>query len=531
MRKTLILFTVAVEALAQQHPTEGEKPVTLLAGLGVYHHDIRTTNTEAQKFFDQGLNLLYGFNRYEALRSFRKAAELDPDAALPYWGIAMTMAPHINMDLDGDVQMKESCEAIQTGLRLRGAPEQERAYLEAAAARCPEDRPRAYQEAMHRLMERYPDDFDAATFYVESLMIPVRWRWWSHDGKPAEGMEEAVRVLEATMRRNPLHPGANHFYIHLVESSPSPERAIASAQRLMGLVPSAGHLVHMPGHIWMVLGDFELVASTNERAAQVDREYMQQTGVVASSYAGYYVHNLHFIAVGRSMQGRMGDSLRSADTLGSAVAPYVDMMAMMVDAFAPWPYFARLRFNRWDDILRLEKPDARLLATTALWHYARSIALVSKGQRPEALAERKEFEAARAKVPADWIWLNNKASQLLNVAAACLDAKLAANERAAVPSWRRAIEFQDQFIYDEPPGWYYPVRESLGAALLRSGQAAEAEAVFRDGVARSPRNGRMLFGLMESLKAQNKTAAATLVQREYEDAWKRADYDLSVPAL
>jgi len=428
--------------------------------------------------------------------------------------------------------MKESCEAVRSGLALvNAAPERERAYLEAAARRCPEYRPQEYQQALRELVRRFPDDLDAATFYAESLMIPVRWRWWNSDGTPAEGTEEAIRVLESVMRRHPEHPGANHFYIHAVEMSPSPERAVPSAQRLMGIVPAAGHLVHMPGHIWLLLGEFELAAATNERAAEVDRQYMSATGVTASSYAGYYIHNLHFVAYARAMQGRMADAIRAADTLASTAGPFVQDMAMMVDAFVPARLFALLRFQRWDDILAEKPPDSRLLASTALWHFARAGALAAKGRRAEAVEERQKFASARKKAPADWMWLNNKASSILDVAGASLEARLAQSDAAAIPHWRRAVELQDKLAYEEPPPWFYPVRESLGAALLRSGNAAEAEAVFREGLRLGPRNGRMIFGLLESLKAQKKTAAADMVRKEFDAAWKRADTKLTLPAL
>jgi tetratricopeptide (TPR) repeat protein len=515
-------------ALAQHHPAPpGEKPPMLLPGLGIHTHPIATNNPDAQKFFDQGLRLLYGFNRYESLRSFRRAAELDPGALMPRWGMAMATGPHINMDIDGDTDMKVSCEAVEKELALREkAPEHERAWIDAVAARCPEYKPGEYIRAMLELSRAYPDDLDAATLYAESLMIPVRWRWFTADGTPAEGTEETIRVLEAVMRRNPEHPGANHFYIHAVEASPSPERAIPSAQRLMGVVPGAGHLVHMPAHIWLILGDFEMAAAVNERAAEVDREYMKATGVTASPYAGYYAHNLQFIAYARQMQGRWQDAARAAETLASAAAPHIEAMATMVDAIAPAPLFAMLRFGRWDDVLAVKAPDPRLPANTALWHFARATALIKKGRRAETLKEQGLFEAARRKTPPDWLWLNNKASDVLAVAASCLEARLAGSPPAAVAHWRRAVELQDALVYDEPPPWFYPVRESLGAALLGAGQAAEAEAVFREGLRRGPRNGRMVFGLLESLKAQNKTVAAGWVQGEFTRAWEKADTEL-----
>jgi len=506
----------------------------LLPGLGNHTHAITTRNPEAQRFFDQGLTLFYGFNRYEALRSFRRAAALDPAAAMPYWGMAMALGPHINMDGDEDVQMKESCEAARAAqTRINTASERERGYINAVSARCPEYLPADYQKAMRDLAGRYPDDLDAATLYVESLMVPTRWKWWTPGGAPAAGMEEAISMLESVLRRDPDHPGANHYYIHAVEMSPSPERGIPSAQRLMSTVPSAGHLVHMPGHIWLRLGQYELSAEVNVRAAAVDEEYMQATGVTGSAYAGYYIHNLHFIAYNRFMEGRMADSLAATRKISDAVSPLVQQMPMMADAFFSMPMFAMLRFQRWDQILQLKQPDPKLPVSVALWHYGRGVALAGEGNRDEALKERDAFQATRRQVPADWRWLFtfNKAMDIVNVASAILDARLAESDFAAVSYWEQAVKAQEALSYDEPPPWFYPVRESLGGALLRLGRATEAEATFREGLREVPRDGRMLFGLMQSLQAQRKIEAAGMVGQEFEEAWKRADVTLRVEDL
>jgi tetratricopeptide (TPR) repeat protein len=415
-------------------------------------------------------------------------------------------------------------------MRSHGS-ERERGYIDAVAARCPEYRPADYIRVMKELTQKYPDDLDAATFYAESLMVPVRWKWWLPDGTPAEGMDEAVMVLEAVLRRDPDHPGANHFYIHAVEMSPSPERAIPSAQRLMGVVPAAGHLVHMPGHIWLLMGDYELAAEVNENAAERDREYMRLTGVSGSSYSGYYIHNLHFIAYARQMQGRMTDAIRSAETMSVTTSPLVKEMPMMVDAFVSAPLFALLRFQQWDSLLALKAPDPQLVSSVSLWHFGRAIAFTAKGKRQDALQEKHLFEAARRAVPKDWLWLNNKASDILDLASAILDARIADNDHAAIPYWERAVALEDALVYDEPPPWFYPVRESLGGVLLRAGMAAQAESVFREGLRRRPRNGRMLFGLMKSLEAQQKMDSAAMVQKEFETAWKSADTILLVEYL
>jgi tetratricopeptide (TPR) repeat protein len=525
MRTLLGCLLVAGLTMAQ------EKPVSLYAGLGAWHHPIHTANPEAQKFFEQGLALMYGFNRYEALRSFRRAAELDPSAGMAYWGMAMAQGPYVNMEGDAEYNMKASCEAAAAGLKVTGAPEHEQAYVRAVAARCPEYQPQRYTDAMRVLAARWPDDLDAITLYAESLMIPVRWHWYANDGTPAAGVPEAERTLEEVLRRWPDHPGANHLYIHVVESSKNPERAIPSAQRLMGIMPWAGHMVHMPGHIWLATGDYEMAAAVNERAVAVDREYLGRSGVLHSGYAAYYIHNLHFIAYTRWMQGRRADSLHAADEIAAASASMLEGMPEMADGFnAAW-YFAHARFGDWDALLKMPQPNAGLRQSLATWRYGRAIAFAVRGDRAAAGGERKALEVMRGMIPADANFGYSKAGDVVALMVAIIDARMSATPAEAVPHWRRAVELQDTFTYDEPPDWYYPVRESLGAALLLAGQAAAAESVFREGAKRSPRNGRMLFGLMKSLEAQEKQEAAAWVKHEFDAAWAKADVKLTLAEM
>lgn len=497
-------------AAQHAHAPAAEKPVTLLPGMGAHTLPIRTRSPQAQNYFNQGLNLLYGFNRYESLRSFKKAGELDATAAMPYWGVAMAYGPHINMDLDGDSDAKKSCEAAERGVKLATAGSREHAWLAALGARCPEYDGARYAAAMRELHERYPDDLDIATCYAEALMIPVRWKWWSPDFKAAEGTEEAIRVLEGVLRRNPVHPGANHFYIHAVEASPSPERAIPSAQRLMGIVPAAGHLVHMPGHIWVVLGEWNLAADVNERAAKVDQEYMQKTGVTGSSYMGYWVHNLHFVAYARSMQGNYAKARQAAMAVQQSVTPMIDAMPSMVDAFWVWPMVTGVRFKQWDDVLAIGEAPEKLKTSKIVRHYARGLALLGKDQRAAAERELESLRAAKRALPGDWMWLNNKASDIARLAELALEAELT----SSADIWKQAVALQDQLIYDEPPPWFYPMRESLAASLLKMGNASEAETVSREGLRRSPNNVRMLRTLLESVRAQNKTEAVAQLNRE-----------------
>jgi tetratricopeptide (TPR) repeat protein len=530
MCRWVLVVLCAGAALAQHEMARpAEKPVALYPGLGNWKHAIATRSPEAQKYFDQGLALLYGFNRYEALRSFRKANELDPAAAMPYWGMAMATGPYINMGVegDGDLDSKAACAAVASGLKIAGAPARERAYLEAAATRCPEYKPEAYASAMKALAAQYPDDLDAATLYAESLMVPVRWHWYSSDGKAAPGVEEGERTLEQVLRRWPAHAGANHYYIHAVESSPTPERAIPSAQQLMGVVPWAGHIVHMPGHIWLALGDYEMAAAVNERASEVDRQYFAATNVVGA-YNMYYVHNLHFVAYARSMQGRRAATVKAAKEMAEAGAPLGEVMPEMADAFLTMPLLVMTRVRAWDEVLKAPEPPEKFVAQTALRHYARMLALLDTADRGGAAKERDAFEAARKKVAADRPWGNNTCGDVMAMVSEIAAARLSND---AVPHWEKAVALQDALVYDEPPAWNYPLRESLGAALLRAGRPAEAEKVFREGLRRSPKNAWMLFGLMEAMKAQKKTEGMTELQAELNAAWTKADVKLSLEGM
>ena len=513
-----------------QHEPAKKQRATLLPGMGRHHHPISARVAEAQKFFDEGLTLLFAFNHEEAIRSFERAAALDPSAAMPCWGIALALGPNINMDVDPAGE-KRAFEAARKALSMAaGAPENERAYIEALSKRYSGD-PKAdlkklavdYKNAMGDVMKRYPDDLDAATLYAESMMDLRPWQLWTPDGKPAEGTVEIVRVLESVLRRDPLHIGANHYYIHTVEASPTPERALPSAERLAGgLVPAAGHLVHMPAHIFLQTGDYEAAAKANERGAEVDRNYIRSTGATGVYPLMYYSHNLHFLAFARMAQGRFEEAKKAADQVAANVAPALKEMPML-EGFSPTPVFVLLRFHRWAEVLKLPAPDPKLTISRTVWHYSRGVAFAASGDAKSAAAEQGAFGEARKRIPADAILSLNSAENVFKVADAVLAAGIAAaggDSHAAIEHWKKAVEAQDALAYDEPPGWYYPVRESLGAALLKSGQAAEAEAVFRADLKRNPRNGRSLFGLLESLKAQKKTVNAQWVQSEFDSAWK-----------
>ena len=518
------------------------RPPDLMPSTGQHHHRISTKNPQAQRLFDQGLTLVFAFNHEEAARTFRRAAELDPQSAMAFWGVALALGPCINLDVDPPHE-KAAYEAIQNALSLGpGATESERAYIQALAKRyslAPNIDLRKldadYAQTMRELHKRYPDDLDAATLYAESLMDLRPWKLWSLDGRPAEDTEEIVAVLESVLRRDPAHIGANHYYIHAVEASRHPERAIPSATRLETLVPSAGHLVHMPAHIFMRVGDYSASARSTEHGAVIDSVYLRESGTTGSMYdMMYYCHNMHFLAASSSMAGNFSHAKKAAGELVEHASPMIHHMPI-AETYLPTPIFVLSRFHRWDEILKLPSADATLTMTTAFWHFARGSAFAAKGKTELAESERKILESARKETTADieFSFYGNKAQTFLELAANILDARIAAahgeNERA-IKHWEKAVEIEDGLYYGEPPEWFYPVRESLGAALLLNGHADRAEAVFRADLEQYPRNPRSLFGLLKSLEAQ-KSAGVEEVRREFEAAWKNADVTLELADL
>jgi tetratricopeptide (TPR) repeat protein len=528
----LLLVGIPSNGVAQQAPgTSVVRPVQLLPGLGNHHHAIATKSPEAQKFFDQGLALAWAFNRAEAERSFRRAAELDPSAAMPWWGVSFSLGRHMNMDLDQDVDAAGAFAAIEKARSLMGsAPENERAYIEALGKRCSgaanQDGARLddeYASAMRQLATRYPDDLDAQTLFADSLLNRHRYHWYSAEGHPEEGSEETLAVLTSVILRDPEHYYAHHLYVHELDTSPHPEYALDNAHALHRLTPGAGHLVHMGGHIFMSVGDLEMAARVNEEAAAADRDLFKRAPASDVYVYGYYCHNLHFIVRSRTEQGLYTDARQATDLLVNRAADGAASMTGMSDYYLPNRLFLLLRFARWDDVLAEPAPDSRMIMTAALRHYARALAYAGKGDRARSLEEQQAFSAARAAIPQQTMFMFNPADKIMNIAALVLEARLATNANSAIPIWQRAVEAQDALSYDEPPAWYYWIRQSLGAALLRSGRAADAEPVFREGLRRSPRNPRLLFGLWKCLEAQGRSSDAGWVQREFAASWRGGD--------
>ncbi len=512
--------------------------VPLFDNLGEHHHSVTTSNELAQKFFDQGLRFVYGFNHDEAERAFREAARLDPDCAMAWWGVAVALGPNINLPLD-DERNKRALDAVEKAQALSGkANDVERAYISSIATRYSSDSKveraqldRKYSEAMAELSRRHPEDNDAAVLYAESLMDLKPWQLWTADGRPQDGTLEIMRVLEQVLAREPNHPGANHYYIHAVEASPDPGRALPSAMRLKTLVPGAGHLVHMPAHIFARTGAYEAAVEANANAVQVDAEYIARTNAEGIYPMMYYTHNFMFLSWAAGMIGESGKALESAAKAVNIAGPMVQHEPM-AEYVLPWSLFAMLRSGKWEDVLNQARPADSTPSALALWHYARSIAHIAKRELNEARRDRAEFMIAKSKTPADFMLNINRAQDVLSVAESVLDARLAAasgDRTSAVALWNKAVAAQDRLNYDEPPAWYYPIRESLGGEYLRQGRFADAEQVFLRDLELNPNNARALFGLREALKGQSKNLDD--VTRRLDSNWKSKEIQLSVDSL
>lgn len=522
-------------------------PATLLGGLGNLSHPVSTKNTDAQRFFNQGLTLVYGFNHEEAARSFRRAAELDPTLAMAYWGIALAVGPNINIDIDPDCE-RFAYEAVQTAQRLANAPTtspSDRAYVRALSARYtnipnPDLQQLSvnYMVAMGELVKASPTDPDAATLYAESIMDLRPWKLWDNCGKPAHDTEEILRVIASVLARSPQHVGANHYKVHAVEASNDAASARASADLLRTLVPNAGHLRHMPSHIYARVGRYDLAAASNEDAVRVDEPYVRACAASIDApaclpvYVGhYYSHNLLFLAVSYGMQARSQDAQRAAQQSADNALRYIKQQPSL-EHFLPAPPMMLVRFGRWDDILNTAPPvDPTLRINSAMWHWARGMAYAAKGQPDKAAGEQRLFAADAQAVPASMSWGNNTASAMFPIPANMLRGKIAAargDSKAAVEFMRLALDAEAALVYDEPDPWFVPVRESLGAALLRDRDYKEAEQVFRADLTQHPANLRSLLGLSESLRAQGQLKAARAARAEFDRARKDADVSVRV---
>ncbi len=501
---------------AQQpaHQPSAPRPVVLMQGLSDLHHPVSTTNPEAQQFFDQGLRLVYAFNHEEAVRSFQHAAELDPRLAMAWWGVALAAGPNYNLPVDPEHE-KIAADAVDKARSLDSSASQiEKDYIEAIAKRFSHSAQPDYQQlnldyanAMRMLSHKYPDDLDAATLFADSMMNLRPWKLWNADGTSAPGTEEIRSTLQSVLRRDPNHIGAMHLYIHAVEASPHPELALAQAQQIASLAPAAGHLVHMPAHIYERVGNYDGARQQNADAAKADEDYAAATGSQGMYMMMYYTHNLHFGAISAGMQGHCAAALESADRLAENLRPMVKEMPI-VEPFLGVAMAVAVRCGRWDQLLAVEEPQSRTLR--AFWLYSRGQALVARGKIQEAEALQKQLADIVNSTPRDELFMppvENHSWQIFQIASDVLAARIAAakgDRKSAMAKLRDAVATQDKLLYNEPSDWYYPVRETLGGMLLRGGEISEAEKVFRADLEQNPRNPRSLFGLAQALTLQNR---------------------------
>ena len=539
----LILILVPFSYAQHGHATMAQperRTATLDPGLGKVEHPVSTKNAEAQKFFNQGLAYLYAFNHDEGVASFKRAAELDPDLAMAYWGMSLGQGANYN-DPGNTERFALAYVNLQKALELAPkANEADRAYINALAKRYSKD-PNAdkaklasdYKAAMADLVSKYPDDLDAATLYAESMMNLKPWQLWSLDGKPAEGTLDILAVLEDVLRRNPNHTGANHYYIHAVEASKSPERALASAMRLGALAPNAGHLVHMPSHIYLRTGDWDAAVKSNDLAIIADRNYIQKSGATGIYPAMYYNHNVHMLASSHASHGNYAGAWAAAQDLAKNVSPLV-AAAPPLEMFMPYPLVTLTRFQKWDEVMKYPKPSDQMMITTGMWHFSRGMALANTGKAAEAEKELAAMREAGKQIPATRVLFTTPVNVAFKVGDDLLSGEIAqakGDRKAAIEMLRAAVVSESKVYYAEPPDWDLPVREWLGRALMRDGQYAEAEKTYREEIKRNPRNGRALFGLAEALDKQGKTSSAALVRTQFEEAWANADTKLSVADL
>jgi tetratricopeptide (TPR) repeat protein len=506
-------------------------------GLGTHTRRITTSSAEAQRAFDRGLTLTFGFAHQAAEKEFRRAAALDTTCAMAWWGVALVNGPHINFPLVPPDKAKVAWQALSRARALAPhASETERALIEALAKRYadpqPEDRrplDEAYAAAMREVWKAHPGDADVGALFAESMMDLRPWDLWAAQGTPQPGTMEIETTLERVLELDPLHPGANHYYIHVMEASPHPEKALAAAYRLGDLVPGASHLVHMPAHIYARLGRWEDAVSANTRARVADSVY-RVANPRPGFYAMYMAHNDHFFAYAAMMEGRSAEALQAARDMVSAVPEdFLRDYAPIVDGYMVFVPEVLMRFGRWNEVLAEPEPAKELPLSRALWRYTRAVSLTALGRAEDARRERAAFLQASALVPKEWTFGNNKASDVLAVATGLLDGEMAARRDdfdRAVASLRQAVKVEDGMRYDEPPDWMQPVRHTLGAVLLRAGRYAEAETVYREDLARYPGNGWALFGLGRALRLQKKDAEASQVEARFKAIWAHADVTL-----
>ena len=519
------------------HGSHGAAAVStpLLDTLGTHEHKITTSSGEAQAYFNQGYRQLINFNHAASIAAFQEALKRDPKCAMCWWGIAFAYGPNINMPMMPDA-VAPAMEAIVNAQRLAsGASAAERDYIGALSKRYSADPKaerggldKAFAAAMRDVARKYPNDLDAQTLYAESLMDTSAWDYWANDRTPKAGLEELVPTIEAVLKKSPQHPGAIHLYIHAVEKA-DPARAEKAAGRLAALMPGAGHIVHMPTHIYNRVGRYDESVDLNQQAAKADETYFAVTNDRGMYAAMYYVHNLHFVWTAATTEGRSATALQYGKLVVDAVQLPMARAVPNVEGFVPTLIYSQLRFGKWDDVLAQPAPDKELRYATAIWHYARARAFAAKGDIAKAKAEQAliSFSTDDAKRFAGF---GMPGEELIKIATHVAAADIALAERrtqAAVGELETAVKLQDALPYMEPPWWDFPVRQYLGAALLKANRTQAAERVYREDLKEWKRNGWSLFGLKDTLSRQRKGHEARTIDASFKKAWARADVTLA----
>jgi tetratricopeptide (TPR) repeat protein len=529
-------------------PATADKPVApRLTGLGDYSRDITTSNVDSKFFFAQGLRLTYGFNHSEALRAFKEAVRLDPDNAMAYWGWSLVLGPNLNLPMQPEV-IEQAYTAIQRAVALKDQVSPvEAAFIDALATRYSatnEDRvelDQNYADAMAELTAAYPDDLDAATLYGAALMNLSPWNYWHRDGVPYDRTMIFIDVFEAIQERDPKHPGALHYYIHAVEAQHAAWGEIA-ADNLRGLMPDAGHLVHMPSHIYMRLGRYEDAYQVNINAAKADERYIAQCQAQGLYAVGYYPHNVHFLIWAATLQGKSQAAIETATKMRDELPEFLQLegdvpRAVSGDAWRIHEHFmsqrlySLVRFGRWEEVLEEPRPPESALFMNGIWHYARGLAFINWDRLEDAQLELDRLSAILSEAEFEEYWINaSLGTSLLSIASETLAGEIFARQEEwhqAVIHLTRAVRLQDGLAYTEPPDWYFPTRHYLGAALIEADRADEAETVYWTDLKLTPSNGYALFGLMQAQEAQGKTAAAAETRARFKAAWALADVALT----
>jgi len=506
---------------------------TVLPNLGHHSFKISTTSRQAQQAFDRGLTFAYGFGHYAAEQEFRRAAAADPKCALAWWGVALVNGPHINFPLVPPDKAAVAWEALEKAKALASnASPLEQELISGVSARYadpqPEDRSeldKAYAAAMRELWRRYPQNADVCTLFAEAAMDLHPWNLWNGD-QPQPWTPEILQALEQALKLNPKHPGANHLYVHAMEASPHPEKALVPADHLKDLVPDLSHLVHMPSHIYARVDRWPEAAEANRRAMQADLRY-RAAYPRPGLYAMYMAHNVHFLAFVSMMQGRSAEALECARLMVTGIPEdFLKEYAPIADGFMIFPAEVLMRFGKWEEILHVPEPAPNLPLARALWRFTRTSALTSLNRMGEAQAEREAFAKAAAAVPKEWQFGNNSAADILAIATRVLDGEISARNGqfdSAIAQLTEAAHLEDGLRYDEPPDWIQPTRHTLGAVLLRAGKPAQAEQFYREDLRRYPGNGWSLLGLHNALQQQGKTSEAKKTEQKLSKAWKEAD--------